>query len=82
MTTPDDDPRVRAAWDRAAQAHEHAERLRAISNDLSTDEGMAAFDAHCDAENASWLYDGIWSEVYDELHPELEAGQCDPEAEP
>jgi hypothetical protein len=82
MSTPDSDPRVLAAWDRAAQAHEHASRLRAISNDLSTDEGWAAYEAHIDAELTGDHYEDIWHEVNAELHPDLYADQSDPEAEP
>lgn len=81
MSTPDSDPRVQAARDRAAQAREHADRLLAINNDLSTDEGWAAYNAYVDAEEASRQYDNIWDDVYAELHPELHVGKSDPEAE-
>jgi hypothetical protein len=82
MSTPDSDPRVLAAWDRAAQARDHADRLIAISNDLSTAGGEAAYLADHDADVASDHYENIWHEVNAELHPGLYAGQPDPEAEP
>ena len=81
MSTPDGDPRVRAAWDRAVQAREHADRLLAISNDLSTDEGEDAHVADHDADVANDLYGQSWHEVNAELHPGLYAGQSDLEAE-
>jgi hypothetical protein len=81
MTTPESDPRVRAAWDRAARAREHADRLLAISNDLSTNEGWASYEADLDAEAAGEQYTGTWHDVNAELHPELYADQSDPEAE-
>jgi hypothetical protein len=81
MSTPDRDPRVLAAWDRAAQAREHADRLLAISNDLDTAEGWVAYDADHDAEVAGEQYDDIWHDVNAELHPGLYADQSDPEAE-
>jgi hypothetical protein len=81
MSTPDDDPRVQAAWDRSGQAREHADRLIAISNDLSTDEGQAAFIADYEADVAGEQYNEIWHDVNAELHPELYAEQPDLEAE-
>jgi hypothetical protein len=82
MSTPDGDPRVVAAWDRAARARDHADRLIAINNDLSTDQGWAAYNADIDAEVAGDCYQDIWHEVNAELHPDLYADQSDPEAEP
>jgi hypothetical protein len=82
MSTPDSDPRVVAAWDRAAHARDHADRLLALSNDLGTARGEAAYLADHDAEVAGERYEDIWHEVNAELHPDLYAGQSDPEAEP
>jgi hypothetical protein len=83
MSTPDSDPRVVAAWDRAAQARDLADRLLAINNyDLSSDEGWAAYNADHDADVAGERYQEIWHEVNAELHPDLYADQPDPEAEP
>ena len=81
MSTPDGDPRVMAAWDRAAQARDHADRLMAISTDLRTAEGEAAYLADHDAEVAGERYEDVWHEVNAELHPGLYADQSDPEAE-
>jgi len=82
MSTPEDDPRVQAAWDCSVEAREHADRLLAINNDLSTPEGWAAYIADHEAEEAGDRYHDAWHEVNAELHPELYADQPDPEAEP